>query len=100
EAATPTGRMATLRQAVERARQTATVEESPSSTAAALRSRLKADPPAQTTASDAPPPPAPKPSAPPPTPVSAPEPSDDSGGNIGSRLLKRKQDRQTPGDGG
>lgn len=111
EAATPSGRMATLRQAVERARQTATVDESPSSTAAALRSRLKADPPPQTTVSDAPPAPAPKPppaapvvpapkpSAPPP-PVSAPAPSDDSSGNIGSRLLKRKQDRQTPNDGG
>lgn len=103
EAAAPSQRMATLMQARDRARQEAAEEEArtaPANTASALRARLKSDAP-KPIVNGNPAPPQPQPAerfSPPIKPVDtpvAPQPvAKPEGELLGTRLLKRKKDRQ------
>lgn len=101
--AVPSERMATLMQARDRARQEAAIEEArsaPANTASALRARLKSDAPKSAGTPVVPPsavPVKPAESAPSQPPVApAPQPTllQTEGENLGTRLLKRKKDRQ------
>jgi len=94
-------RMATLMQARDRARQEVAAEEArsaPANTASALRARLKTDSPSQSPFAPLTPPippqsPAESSAAIPPT-TTDPKPLQTEGETLGTRLLKRKKDRQ------
>jgi len=94
-------RMATLMQARDRARQEVAAEEArsaPANTASALRARLKTDSPSQSPFAPLTPPippqsPAESSAAIPPA-VADPKPLQTEGDTLGTRLLKRKKDRQ------
>jgi uncharacterized membrane protein len=100
EVAVPSERMATLMQARDRARQEAAAEEirsAPANTASALRARLKSDTPKPLVTPIVPSSSAPTDSASNSTPTDVtPEPAllKTEGENLGTRLLKRKKDRQ------